>query len=97
MAKARRYVSHLQGYIGRFGHVPQKVLLNLLRAARVSKEYLDAVKYFKCVECEESAPRRTGHKTPMPNRYEFNCALGIEVLEILDADGAKYQVLSMIC
>ena len=43
-----------------FGHVPQKVLLNLLRSARVSKQYIDAVKYFRCIECEESAP------------YEFN-------------------------
>ena len=80
-----------------FGHVPQKVLLNLLRSARVSKQYIDAVKYFRCVECEESAPPRTGHKTSLPNRYEFNYALGIDVLEILDADGAKYQVLNMIC
>ena len=80
-----------------FGHVPQKILLNLLRSARVSKEYIDAVKYFRCTECEEAAPRRTGHETSMPNRYEFNYALGIDVLEILDADGAKYQVLNMIC
>ena len=80
-----------------FGHVPQKVLLNLLRSARVSKQYIDAVKYFRCIECEESAPRRTGHKTSLPNRYEFNYALGIDVLEILDADGAEYQVLNMIC
>ena len=28
---------------------------------------------------------------------EFNYALSIDVLEILDADGAKYQVLNMIC
>ena len=75
----------------------KKVLLNLLRSARVSKQYIDAVKYFRCVECEENAPRRTGHKTSLPNRYEFNYALGIDVLEILDADGAKYQVLNMIC
>ena len=33
----------------------------------------------------------------MTNRYEFNYALGIDVLEILDADGAKYQVLNMTC
>ena len=33
----------------------------------------------------------------MPNRYEFNYALGIDVLKILDGDGAKYQVLNMIC
>ena len=75
------------------------VLLDLpyRRSARVSKQYIDAVKYFRCVECEENAPRRTGHKTSLPNRYEFNYALGIDVLEILDADGAKYQVLNMIC
>ena len=79
-----------------FGHVPQKVLLNLLRSARVSKQYI-AVKYFRCIECEESAPRRNGHKMSLPNRYEFNYALGIDVLEILDTDGAKYQVLNMIC
>ena len=72
-------------------------MLNLLRSARVSKEYIDAVKYFRCIDCEETAPRRTGHKTSMPNRYEFNYASGIDVLEILDADGAKYQVLNMIC
>ena len=53
------------------GHVPQKVLLNLLRSARVSKEYIDAVRYFRCIEREETAPRRTGHKTSMPNKYEF--------------------------
>ena len=64
-----------------FGHVPQKVLLNLLRSARVSKQYIDAVKYFRCIECEESAPRRTGHKTSLLNRYEFNYALGIDVLD----------------
>ena len=75
-----------------FGHVPEKVLLNLLRSARVSKQCLEAVKYFRCIEREESAPRRTGHKTSIPNRYAFNSALGIDVLEILDADGAKYQV-----
>ena len=75
----------------------RKVLLNLLRSARVSKQYLAAVKYFLCVECEESAPRRTGHETSIPNRYEFNYALGIDVPEILDADGTKYQVLNMIC
>ena len=79
-----------------FGHVPQKVLLNLLRSTHVSKEYLDAVNYFRCTECEETA-LRTGHKTSMASRYEFNFALGIDVLEILDADGVKYQVLNMIC
>ena len=79
-----------------FGHVPQKVLLNLLRSARVSKEYLDAVKYFRCIECEETAPRRTCHKT-VGMSLIMPCLGYSDVLEILDADGAKYQVLNVIC
>ena len=30
-------------------------------------------------------------------RCEFHCALGIDVLEIFDAENAKNQVLNMIC
>ena len=82
---------------GWFGHVPQKVLLTLPRSACASQQYLEAAKYFRCVEREEAAPRRTGHKTSMPNRYEFTYALGIDVLEILDANGAKHQDKNMIC
>ena len=70
-----------------FGHVPQKVLLSVLRSARVGKQYLDAVKYFRCVESEESAPRRSGQKTSLPNRYDYNSAF----------ESAKYQFLYMIC
>ena len=82
----------------------RKFLLNLLRSARVGKEYTNAVKYCRCVECEESAPPRSAHKTSLPNRitthktslpswYEFKYVLGMDVLEILDAEGARYQVL----
>ena len=73
-----------------FGHVPQKVLLNLLRSAGVSKEYIDAVKYFRCIECEETAPRSTGHKTSMPNRNELNYASGLDVLR--QVSGSKHDL-----
>ena len=33
----------------------------------------------------------------MPEKYTFNHSLGIDILEILDANGTKFQVLNMIC
>ena len=71
------------------------MLLHLLRAARVGRHYIDAVRSLRFVEWEESAIRPSSYKTSMPNRYEFNHALGIGVLEVLDADAAKYQVLNL--
>ena len=37
-----------------FGHIPPKVLANLLRAARVDPEYIKGVKLLRCNECESS-------------------------------------------
>ncbi|CAE7485320.1 unnamed protein product, partial [Symbiodinium pilosum] len=45
-----------------FGHCPHKVLINLLRAAKVDKAYVDDAKLLRCAECEEAAPRRPAHK-----------------------------------
>ena len=80
-----------------FGHCPQKVLVNLLRAARVDKAYVDGAKLLRCAECEEAAPSRPAHKVAVPEKYSFSHSLGIDVLEVLDANGTKLQVLNMIC
>ena len=79
-----------------FGHCPQKVLTNFLRAARVDKSSVDGAKLLRCAECEETAPRRPAHKVAMPEKYSFNHSLGIDILEVLDAHGTKFQVLNMI-
>ena len=80
-----------------FGHIQPKVLANLLRAARVDPEYIKGVKLLRCNECEESAPRRAAHKVSLPEKFVFNHSVGIDVFELLDAEGTKFQVLNMIC
>ena len=80
-----------------FGHAPRKVLLNLLRAAKVDPQYLDGLRLLRCNECEENAPRRSAHSTSLPENYVFNHTLGIDLLEVTDATGTKFQVLNMIC
>ena len=58
-----------------FGHVPQRVCRTFLGQHVLAKNTLVQLSIFRCVECEESAPRRSAHKTLLPKRYEFKHAL----------------------
>ena len=78
-----------------FGHVPKGVMVNLVRAAKVSKEFVNAVQLHRCVTCEETSKKKATHKTSLPSDYRFNHTLGIDVLEVTDMAGSKFQVLNM--
>ena len=80
-----------------FGHCPRKVLINLRRTAKIDKAYVDASRFHRCNECEDSKPPRNAHAVSMPERYSFNHALGIDVFECLDAQGTKHQIMNMVC
>ena len=82
-----------------FGHVPKQVMINLLRAAKARKEFIDAVRLHRCETCEKTAPKKPTHKVlvSLPGEYSFNHTLGIDVLEVVDAEGNPYQVLNMVC
>ena len=80
-----------------FGHVPKSVMVNLVRAAKVSKEFVDAVKLHRCETCEKTSAQKPTHKVTLPSDYTFNHTLGIDVLELTDVTGQKYQVLNMVC
>ena len=80
-----------------FGHCPKKVLINLLRTAKIDKSYIDAANFHRCNQCEDAQPRRNAHTVSLPERYSFNHALGIDVFESLDARGDKYQVMNLVC
>jgi len=80
-----------------FGHVPKSVMVNLVRAAKVSKEFVDAVKLHRCETCEKTSAKKPTHKVTLPSDYTFNHTLGIDVLELTDVTGQKYQVLNMVC
>ena len=79
-----------------FGHVPKGTMLQLLRAARVNPEFIKACKLHRCVACESTARKKPTHKVTMPTEFRFGHTLGIDLLEIRDAQGDKYQVLNMV-
>ena len=79
-----------------FGHVPRKVLINLLRAAKAHEDFVKALRLLRCQTCEDTSQKARpncdgiiGSITP--------CNMGIDVFEVIDIDGAKFQVLNMVC
>ena len=80
-----------------FGHIPKQVMINFLRAAKVRKEIIDAVRLHRCETCEKTAPKKPTHKVSLPGEYTFNHTLGIDVFEVMDSEGNTYQVLNMVC
>ena len=79
-----------------FKHLPKNALVQLLRASRSPKEYIDAAKAYRCDVCEINKPLPTTHKVSMPRPYEFNAEVGIDVLEIKDSAGRIYDVLNIV-
>ena len=79
-----------------FGHVPKGTMLQLLRAARVNPEFIKACRLHRCVACESTARKKPTHKVTMPTEFRFGHTLGIDLLEVRDAQGEKYQVLNMV-
>ena len=74
-----------------FGHVPKSVMVNLVRAAKVSKEFVDAVKLHRCETCEKTSAKKPTHKVTLPSDYTFNHTLGIDVLELTDITGRSIK------
>ena len=60
-------------------------------------EYIKDIKLLRCNECEESAPRRAAHEVSLAEKFVFSHSTGVDVFELLDADGSKFQVSNMIC
>ena len=80
-----------------FGHVPKQTMIHLLRAAKVRKDFIDAVRIHRCETCEATSQKKATHKTALPNNYSFNHTVGIDVFEVHDISGDKFQVLNMVC
>eukprot|EP00435_Cladocopium_sp_Y103_P068333 s119_g31.t1 len=79
-----------------FGHVPQNTLIHLLRSAKVNKDFIAAAKLHRCPTCEQTAQRKPTHKTSLPSDFSFNHTLGIDLFEVRDSIGNKFQVLNMV-
>ena len=53
-----------------FGHVPIKVMTNMLRAAKVDPSYIKAARLHRCAVCENTSPKKPTHKTTIPFRIQ---------------------------
>ena len=68
-----------------FKHLPSNALIQMLRAARCPKDYIEVAKSYRCNECEQIKPIPQTHKVAPPKPYTFNAEIGVDVLEVTDS------------
>jgi len=61
------------------GHKPKAVLVQIMKGARVSREIIDAVKFFKCDHCAEVSNASSVARVKAPSLYSFNHELIIDI------------------
>ena len=79
-----------------FKHLPKLALVQMLRAAKAPKEYIDAARSHRCDVCDSTKPPARSSKVSMPKPYTFNHEVGIDVLEVKDASGTFYDILNVV-
>jgi hypothetical protein len=79
-----------------FKHLPRTALVQMLRAAKCPKDYIDAAKAHRCSACETTKPKPPTSKVATPKPYVFNHEVGVDVLEVQDAAGTVYDILNCV-
>ena len=79
-----------------FKHLPKNALVQMLRAAKVPKEFIEAAKSHRCDVCEATKPPTRTNKVSRPKPYVFNHEIGIDVMEVKDAAGTFYDILNVV-
>ena len=80
-----------------FRHIPKNGLIQILRADKAPKEYIDAAKSFRCNTGVNEKPMPFTHKVGRPKPYIFNRAVGVDVLDVKDAIGHTFEILNIVC
>ena len=79
------------------GHASVPAMLKALRISRASETAIKAVRLFRCEDC----PRLQEPKLPRPSKLpvaeDFNVQLGLDVLEVKDADNKSWSFLNILC
>ena len=70
--------------------------MQMLRAAKAPREYIEAAKAHRCAPCETTKPKPSTHKVSLPKPYEFNAEIGVDVVEVKDAKGKFYDILNCV-
>ena len=77
-------------------HKPKEVMIQVLRGAGASDEFINAAKVFKCETCRVSDEGTKTHPVSAPPPYEFNHTVSVDVFETADSTGQKYSWLNIV-
>ena len=79
-----------------FRHLPKQALVQMLRASKAPKSFIDAAKAHRCDVCEATKPPARTNKVSRPKPYIFNHEIGVDVCEIKDSAGTFYDILNVV-
>eukprot|EP00439_Symbiodinium_sp_Y106_P068391 s2336_g11.t1 len=78
------------------GHASTEAMVRMLRSAGTSAEVVAACKHFRCQVCSEcQGPKQPSSTTTAPP-YRFNHQLICDAFEVVDANGQKHTILSLV-
>ena len=81
-----------------FGHRPNKLIKNVLKAGNCDKELIKACDFMRCVHCETVAqPKQTSKSTFPSHGYNFNVIVLVDVFDLADYDGQMYLFCNIFC
>ena len=80
-----------------FGHCPNRVLTEILKASGASQEYIQAARLVRCQGCEHEKPKPQSAKTTLPRSQAFNTSVGVDIFEVKDSSGQRFSILSFLC
>ena len=81
------------------GHCSHAAMTRMLKASGSDRDVIQAVKFFQCQVCAETAKEEKANVTKPPrpaHQQRFNFEVSADVFEVHDAAGARHSVLSLV-
>ena len=81
------------------GHCSHAAMTRMLKASGSDRDVIQAVKFFQCQVCAETAKEEKPAVTKPPrpaHQQRFNFEVSADVFEIHDAAGARHSILSLV-
>ena len=80
-----------------WGHMPNSVMVEILKTAKASKEHIKAAQNIKCKSCDDTAgPKQRSKSSPPTMNYTFNHTVGIDVFDLHDHNGDCWLFLDIV-
>ena len=72
-----------------FGHVPNRLLIQILRASNAKADFIQAARTLRCEGCDAVHPKPQTQKVTPPRPLSFNDSVGVDIFEVKDANGER--------